>query len=103
MTKPTEAVNKIMYVLANDFFKFSSSFFLMILATTQTFVFYRSSLTLLYSRYHSQSLYLIQNVSQLLLSCPILLITLARLLARFDNELAIHCAQPINCHLQDDL
>ena len=67
------------------------------------FIFYFIYLTLVYWRKHSQSLYLIPQVSHFPLSCSylnlILWVPSVRLLTRFENDLALNPALLSNYYL----
>ena len=90
-----------MYVLKNSF----PQTFLIVLVLYKHLHFIKSSLNFVYSRKQSQSFYLILQVSYFLPPCLylhwILWISSARLLIRFDNELAINLVLLINCYLLD--
>ena len=79
---------------------FLSNFFGNSYCNTNISILVKKSLTFVYSRQHSQSLYLIPHVSHLLLSCPclhlILWIPSAGLSTRFENKFAINLALSIN-------
>ena len=95
-----------LYVLTNLFLKSSSNFLWYFFLQHKQLYSTKSSMMLVYLRQHLQYFDLIL-VSHFLSWCPylnlILWIPSARLLTRFDNELAINLTVSINCNLYNIL